>query len=129
MRRGFLFLAGLLLFLPLVSAQVITLNANEVFIQNYETVPLSNDLVNVPISFPDQTYVSSQLSGLQLRNAQETLDTQIIPTSYYKTENGSGQAYVKTAIARVLFSSGPGTTANPLIQFIVLFLRLLGIGT
>lgn len=91
----------------------ITLAPDEFFIQNYETVSLSNDLVNVPISFPDQTYTVNQLSALQFVSAQETLDTGIIPTSYYKTENASGQPYVKTAIARTLFSSQPASGSTP----------------
>ncbi len=91
---------------PSVAAQA-ALGPNQAYIQNYDTVSKSNDLVAVPIGFAPGQQGLATISSIQLRNASESLVTQVMPTSFYQT------GHVRTAIAYVLYSAGPGSGGGP----------------
>ncbi|MBM3282482.1 MAG: hypothetical protein FJY86_04055, partial [Candidatus Diapherotrites archaeon] len=87
-----------------------SLGVNEVYIQNYDNSSKTNDVVSVPIAFPPGQAMISELPLLQLQPVSgggNNLVTQVVPTSYYK------DGKVRTAVARVLFSSGPASGGNP----------------
>jgi len=96
-------------FTPTAEGQA-SLGIDEVFIRNDNSFALNNDLASVAISFQEGDYIADDLLNVRLKDklTSTELVTQVTPTSYYKTDDGSGNLYVKTAIARVLVYLNPG---------------------
>jgi len=82
---------------------------NNVTLENDNSFPVIDDYAYIPISFEEGEYTKSELDQIKLvhDNPSESLTTQIMPTSFYKTGNGA-ELWVRTGVAKVLVSLDAG---------------------
>ncbi|MEK6894222.1 MAG: LamG-like jellyroll fold domain-containing protein, partial [Nanoarchaeota archaeon] len=83
---------------------LVTLGLDEIFINNTNSLAISNQLASVPITFQENEATDANIFQFILRDGSGTnLPSQIQPTSYYP-KSGS----IRTAVAHVKVSLNPG---------------------